>query len=148
MIGQGDVYVHNGIQKSSVIDGQMREYLFTTMQAELIKRTFVVPDYNNTEMWICYCSTNLPSGADYCDRAVIYNWKENNWTIRDLPKVFSGGVGIVDPKISDAWDADSQSWEEDNTAWGEGSYNPSKTKILLSSIDNSKVYLVGDTLNL
>lgn len=145
VIGQGDVYVHNGVQKSSVIDGQMREYLFTNMKADLIRRTFVIPDYNNTEMWICYCSTALPYGSDYCDRAVIYNWKEDTWTIRDLPKVFSGAVGIVDPKTSDAWNDDPATWEKDNTAWYEGSYDQLKTKILLSSINNSKIYLVGDT---
>lgn len=144
VVSWNDVYVHNGVQKKSVIEGHMREYLYSTLRIDANDRTFVVPDYSNTEMWICYVSTDNTTD-NYCDRALIWNWEENTWTIRDLPKVICGTVGIVDPKASDAWDDDPQSWDSDTTLWGDGNYNPAKTKLLFSSPATDKLYVIGSS---
>lgn len=143
VVGQGDVYVHNGVQKSSVIEGVMKEYLFSTMNSDNIQRTFVVPDYANSEMWVCYCSTDATN--DYCDRALVWNWRNNQWTIRDIPQVFYGTYGIVNPQDPDYWDIDDNAWNTDTTVWGEAKYNPAKMKLLFTSVELDKLFLIGDS---
>lgn len=145
VVGQGDVYVHNGVQKSSIIDGKMKNYLFDAVRAGGVKSVYVVPDYSNTEMWICFQSTVDSVAGEYADRAVIWNWSDNTWTIRDLPQVIYGTYGIVDPRDPDNWDSDPMAWDTDTTVWGSSTYNPAKTKLLFVSREHRKCYIVGES---
>lgn len=144
VIGQGDVYVHNGVQKSSVIDGKMKDYLFGAIRSAGVKNVFVVADYKNQEMWICFQASGGAGERGFCDQALIWNWKENHWTIRDLPNVICGNHGIVDPRAPDNWDIDQNIWDSDTTVWGSDVYNPSRTKIVFGSTVNNAAYVVGD----
>lgn len=143
VVGQGDVYVHNGVQKQSVIEGAMKDYLFATIKNTGLRRVFVVPDYANSEMWVCYPSTSATN--DQCDRALVWNWRDSTWTIRELPNVFSGTYGVVNPQDPDYWDADTGEWNSDTTAWSDGAYNPAKMKVIFTSVMDDKIYLIGDT---
>lgn len=146
VVGQGDVYVHNGVQKTSPIDSKMRDYLFSNIRNDAFDRTFVVPDYSNTEMWVCYCSSDRNDPAlKGCDKAVVWNWKENTWSVRDLPNIRYATYGIVDPQESDYWDAAVGPWDTDSVVWGEKNYNPTKWKILMTSVESDKIYVVGNT---
>ena len=52
---------------------------------------FVVPDYKNSEMWICFQS----GGATEKGSAIKPSFgtgQRNHWTIRDLPNVICGTV--------------------------------------------------------
>jgi len=145
VVGQGDVYVHNGVQKTSVIDGKMKNYLFNSIKNVTVKAVFVVPDYNNNEMWICFQDADTATGSLYANRALIWNWKDDNWSIREVPDSPAATYGIVDPQVSDAWDDDSLAWNTDTTAWGNASYNPSKSKLVFASPDEDTVFAIGDT---
>lgn len=144
VVGQGDVYVHNGVQKQSVIDGKMKNYLYSAIKATGINNVFVIPDYNNTEMWVCFQGSSSQVVDGTADTALIWNWRENTWTIRELPNIVCGTFGIMDPQISDSWDDDSAIWDQDTSAWGSASYNPSKTKVVMGSYTNNEIYSVGD----
>ena len=143
VVGHGDVYVHNGVQKRSVIDGAMRDFLYADINAEHYDRAFVVPDHIKTEMWLCYPNSDSPNG--YCNRVLVWNWSNGKWSKRDLPMVFCGSYGILDPQINDEWEFDNTSWDTDRSTWGSASYNPSKTTLLFSSTSNRKLYSVADT---
>lgn len=144
-VGRGDVYVHNGVQKESVIDGKMKEYLFNSIREDAYDRTFVVADHQNTTMWVCFCSSDRNDPAlKGCDRALLWNWREDTWSIRDLPNIRYATFGIVDPKASDSWDAAAGTWDTDSSTWGESNYNPSKLKILMTSVETDKIYMVSN----
>lgn len=142
VVTAGDVYVHNGVNKQSVIDNRMREYLFSSIDKAYSTRTRVVADHGRTEMWIYFVGTNSTSGL--CDTALIWNWTEDTWTIRDIPEVAHISYGIVDPQTSDNWQDDPLSWNSDTTVWNDRNYNPSKLSILMASPSDTKMYLVGD----
>lgn len=144
VLGKGDVYVHNGVEKKSVITGKVKELLFSNIKNDAFQRCFVVPDYNNTEMWICYPSNGEIKTNKGCDRAFVWNWVEDTWSQREIPNPRYATFGIVDPKVSDAWDDATNDWQTDVISWGETNYNPSKTKILMTSVVNDKIYVVGD----
>lgn len=145
VVGKGDVYVHNGVQKTSVIDGKMKEMLFNTMLPESAQATFVCADHPNTEMWICFAASGAASAGGYCDRALVWNWREDKWSQRQLPNVGGSSFGVVDPQDPRTWATVSGSWDSKSTPWASSTYNPSKTKVLLFSTANNKVYIVGDT---
>lgn len=145
VVGRGDVYVHNGVQKASVIDGKMKDFLFSSIQAQSPESTFVVADYANTEMWICFPASTGAAAQGFCDKAVIWDWKEDKWSIRDIPRLVSAASGIIDPQESDAWSSDPNPWETDATSWGSQTYNPSRMKILLASNIDNKLYVVGES---
>lgn len=142
VVGIGDVYVHNGVQKRSVIDGVNKERLFQSIRPDAIDKTFVVADHNRSEMWVCYPS--FDSVGDFCDKAMVWNWKENTWAFRDVPDVFCAASGILDPQIPDNWDADGAAWDTDESIWSSASYNPAKASILISSPSREKVYALAD----
>uniref|UniRef100_A0AAU6VZG2 Particle protein n=3 Tax=unclassified bacterial viruses TaxID=12333 RepID=A0AAU6VZG2_9VIRU len=144
VVGQGDVYVHNGVQKQSVIDGKMKNFLYSAIKATGINNVFVVPDYNNTEMWVCFQGSSAQSSNGTADTALIWNWREDTWTMRQIPNAICGTFGIMDPQVSDAWDADGQIWDQDQSAWGSANYNPSKTRVVLGSYENNRVYSIGE----
>lgn len=143
VVGQGDVYVHNGVQKQSVIEGRMKDYFFSTVKSSGLRRVFVVPDYASSEMWVCYPGAS--SVNDSCDTALVWNWRDNTWTIREIPSVFSGTFGVVNPQEPDYWDSDTAGWNTDTTSWGDSTYNPAKMKLIFSSLENDKIYLIGNT---
>lgn len=145
VVGRGDVYVHNGVQKSSVIDGKMKDFLFDAIKNQNIQSTFVVPDYNNTEMWICFAQSTGATSTGFCDKAIIWNWVEDKWTIRDIPEIITAAIGVVDPQSPDNWDSDPLGWDTDATVWGSQTYNPSKSKIVLNSNVDNKLYVVGES---
>ncbi len=145
VIGRGDVYVHNGVQKSSVIDGSMKDLLFNAISGQDIQSTFVVPDYSNTEMWICFSQSTEAFTEGFDDRAIVWNWTTNEWSMREIPNLISASSGVVDPQDPEDWDSDPDDWDSDATVWGSQTYNPSKNKLVLVSYDNNKVYLVGES---
>ena len=145
VIGQGDVYVHNGVQKKSVIDGKMKDYLFNAIKTGGVRSVFVVPDYANSEMWVCFQSSSDAITEGYADSAAIWNWEEDTWTLRDIPKVVAGTFGVVDPQEPDDWDLDPAQWNSDSTVWGSATYNPAKNKLVLVSQANRLTYVVGES---
>jgi hypothetical protein len=145
VVGQGDVYVHNGVQKNSVIEGKVKKALFDAIRAGSNNSVFVVPDYANSEMWVCFQSTAEAVSGSYCDRAAIYNWTTGLWTFRDLPQIVYATFGVIDPRTPDTWASDPNPWDSDTTVWGNSTYNPAKNKILLVSESNKATYSVGDT---
>lgn len=144
VVGKGDVYVHNGVEKKSVITGKVKDLLFSNIRNDAFQRCFVVPDYGNTEMWVCYPSNSSSKTNKGCDMAFVWNWSEETWSLRQLPDIRYATFGIVDPKLSDSWNDAVGNWQTDSVAWGETNYNPSKTKVLMTSAINNKVYVVGD----
>jgi len=94
VVSQGDVRVHDGQTSVSVIDKVLRNWMFNNIQESTLRQTFVTPNYANNEMWICFI-TNSVAGT-FADIALIWNWKENTWGIRDLPDVPHIAYGLID----------------------------------------------------
>ena len=142
VVGTDDVYVHNGQTKQSVIAGVVKDDLFGSISSEFYKRTFVVPNYKNNEMWVCFPSLSS-SGA--VDTAFIWNYRTNVWSKRDLPDVSYIGWGVVDDSGSyvSSYDADTGSWDSDDTGWGFRGYNPTQSSLLMAVPSSNKFCKLG-----
>ena len=90
VVDRNDVYVHSGTgQIQSVIDGRMRRYFFSSLNQDHYENTFVSLNRREDEIWICYPNQSSNTEGD-CNEALIWNYRENHWTIRDLPNVRHG----------------------------------------------------------
>lgn len=162
VVTSNDVYVHNGHTKESVIDNKMRVELFKSIHPSYYSRTFVAPNYRTDEMWICFVSGDNTTDA-FADKAFVWNWRNNTWSIVDLPHVSHIGWGIIDTasgvtnwggcsipehQTSSActtaggnWSAgESGTWNTDAATWDFRGYNPSLTSMLMADPTNNKLY--------
>jgi len=93
VVGSNDIYLFSGNPGNiqSVSDMRVRDYFYKNYNAASINSLFMLRNQANEEIWI-----NYPKGSNTkCTEALIYNYKLNNWTIRDLNNVVSGVVAPV-----------------------------------------------------
>jgi hypothetical protein len=145
VVGSNDIYVHDGVRQRSVSDQLVRDYFYTDLNSNYIDSVHVVANYKEDEMWVCYPSSDSITGS--CNKALVWNWKNNAWSIRDLPNTSYATVGVIDPQLDDQWDTATGSWNEVALAWDSSRYNPSNTFMLMLSKDNTKFYKLGDEVN-
>lgn len=87
VVDRKDIYVHNGSGKmESVAEGRIRDYFLNNLNQTYASKTFVVKNNRYKEIWVCFPSL---TSTGKCDRALIYNYVGNTWTIRQLPNVVS-----------------------------------------------------------
>lgn len=88
VVDRNDIYTHNGSgQMKSLVYNRLRDFFKSDIHQSYTGKTFVVKNNKYREIWVCYVSSTATTGL--CDKALIYNYKEDNWTIRTLPKVSS-----------------------------------------------------------
>jgi hypothetical protein len=130
VITNGDVIIHDGIQKQSVAEGKIRDAIFASIDTTNYQRTFVVPNYAKSEMWVCIPS----SGATSPDHAHIWNWDTETWSERILPNSPHIAYGIINDSAAPTnWDADTQVWNDDTTVWDAKTFNPTDRKLLMAA---------------
>ena len=93
IVGSNDIYLFSGNPGNitSISDARIRDYFYTNLNTAKANLLFILRNQTNDEIWICY-----PKGSNTtCNEALIYNFRLNNWTIRDLPNVVSGVIAPV-----------------------------------------------------
>jgi len=137
-VTNGDVIVHDGNSVESVLHQKDKDWLFNAIDSTNYDRTFVSPNYQKNEMWICFPQ----NGDSFATLALVWNFKDNTTSVRELPTVKHIGYGLVDPSGSDNW-ADTQAWDLDASQWGETSYSPTIIKNIMAG--STKFYMADDT---
>jgi hypothetical protein len=123
-----DLVVHSGQGPSSVIDGKMRTWLKNNLNAAKAQRSFLASNYATNEVLLCF-----PSDAfEACTKALVWNWKDNTFAIRDLSNVTYGSTGQVTLTETSTWAGDSGLWSEDVETWGESDYAPNTPRLIFS----------------
>lgn len=86
VVDRSDIYIHNGSgQLTSPAQGRMRDYFLQDCNFDLMSWIFVHHEIMSKEIWVCYVSKD--AADNYCDRALIYNYADDNFTIRTLPRI-------------------------------------------------------------
>jgi hypothetical protein len=82
---RNDIYAHNGSGEiKSLIDKKNRDYFINNLNPTHSAKTFLIRNSRYNEIWVCY--PNLASQGN-CNEALIFNYRENTWTKRDLPNL-------------------------------------------------------------
>ena len=93
-----DIYVTDGNTRQSICDGRVRDYIFNGIDYNKRAECFVLHNANLEEIYFCYHSGDdlaLNEEGDKCNRAAVYNYKEDTWSFYDLPNVVGGSVANI-----------------------------------------------------
>ena len=95
VVGAQDIYMFSGHPGSiqSIGDGRVRDYFYNDLNLVDLAQLFVLRYQQEDEIWICYPSQEAIQGR--ADKALIFNYRHNTWSKRDLPGVFNGVIGPV-----------------------------------------------------
>lgn len=98
-----DIYVTDGNTRTSICDGRVRDYIFSGLDNSKTSECFVVHNALLEEVYFCYHSGDdmaVYTDGVHCNRAAVYNYKEDVWTFQDLPNVVSGSQANIDSVTS------------------------------------------------
>jgi hypothetical protein len=136
VLGQGDVFVHSGGAPQSIIDKRMRRWLLNNIDSENFGNSFVVANPNKSEVWVCL----VEPGQTLATRALIWNYRDNNFTTRDLPNLAHANTGVVDSLALTSWDSDSEPWDSDGDPWNVAEAAQNSALMVMASTD-TKLFL-------
>ena len=142
VLANGDLLLCDGQSVKSLMTAKMRRYLFDSIDPDNYGNSFLALNQPKNEIWICY----PVSGATWPNRAVIWNYKENTFGVRDLPEGTTYGTnGVLNP--SDALDfTNTTTWDENAyESWDSRVYNPSQTRLMLANVTSTKLFLCDTT---
>ena len=139
LMSTNDVIVHNGNSLASIIDDKMKTLLFSEIDTTNFSKTFLVHNKIENEVWLCYPKTNATNG--FPDKALIWNYRDDTWTTRELPNANYIGRGLVNPALTNTWTAATTTWKTNTLAWAQQEYNPSIDSLLICGTNGTKIYL-------
>jgi hypothetical protein len=119
VFGPNDVYKHDGISKSSVIDGVNSEFLFGTLNASKASKFFTKYNTNQKTLSLYYVSGDAYvgfSGGTGCNRKAVLHIPTGRWSFDDAPFVHAAvmsGISINSP----TWATVIGTWEQTGGSW-------------------------------
>ena len=141
-----DCYINNGQQVVPILSGKVRDEMFDDLNGDHYDRIFCVTQPHYNEIWACYPSAN----SEYCDKAMVWNYKENTFTFRQLPGITDAKLGVapiaqVDEVTWDTIDPDPSvpivPWDSLTTMkWGTITYENVLSNLVMASPTNVKLY--------
>ena len=95
VVGSDDIYLFGGNPGDikSVADTRVRRYFYDNVSAAFYGRLWIERNQTYDELWLAYPTLNSDVGA--YDEALIWNYVNNTWTIRDLPNVNGMTTGPI-----------------------------------------------------
>jgi hypothetical protein len=127
-IGNSDCYVCNGQAVTPLLPNKVRRAMFEDLSGENYLKCFVAADYVRNEMLACFPK----SGSSIVDKALIWNWKDNTFSFRDLPDTSFINHGIIDITAGAKWDLNTNIWNEGIGNWGERNYDNVKKNLVFA----------------
>jgi hypothetical protein len=123
----GDVVLNTGQGVTSISNGLVRDLIFKNIDAATYKRSFVTANPQRNEVWVC-----IPSGTSTtCNKALVWNWIDKTWAVRELSSVTYGAFGQVNYTAGLTTWGDPGTWDMDATAWNENEYSPAEARLLM-----------------
>jgi hypothetical protein len=136
-MGRSDCYVNNGQIVTPILTQKIKTQIYENIDGDAFNQSFVVTDWANNEVWACYPTVN----SEHCDTALIWNFVNNTFTIRDLPQVSHIKAGIAQYLPGDdQWDSQTYEWDNTTRKWGTASYDNVVENLVLASTGDVKTY--------
>lgn len=95
----GDVRIHAGGESISIADGVVRKWLTANMDSANAQRSFVCLNPQESEVWVCFPSTN----QNDCDTVLAWNWNAQpgeGWAKFTVPNLTYGTSGLISSALS------------------------------------------------
>jgi hypothetical protein len=147
VVGNNDIYLHDGNSKKSVADKRVRDRFYNSITNT--DAIFCTTMDHRSEVWIAYSDGEASDSAS-ANKAMVYNWAQNAWTFVDLPDVRSItlAVSMDDPTQGD-WDdlPVGLSWSETTDLWNTASQTTAAEpmRVFSASTGHSKIHRLDYT---
>lgn len=142
VLGNGDIYQHDGQNIRSLISGKLGEQFFNAIDDENFEASFVAYLEQTEEVWFC-----VPSiGNTRPNIALVWNVETDSFGYRDIPFSDFAAAGVVGFELGaqEVWDTDDSAWDTDSTQWTENTLQTTQNALLIADASNSLLYL-GDS---
>lgn len=113
LITQGDIVSFDGNNIVSIAHDVIQGML-ERINTDYVDRSFTYSYDRKKEIWFC-----VPiDDSLYPDTALIYNWKRQTWSVRELPETSSFMVSAPEfISVQQSWSNSTQMWSDDYTTW-------------------------------
>jgi hypothetical protein len=124
VVGRNSIYIFDGQQAHPIATNRVEDEFRRTLNTAKQDRMFVYPDYQNNEVWICYPSVDTvesyfsPSATTYCNRALVWNYRHNAWSFRDIPNL-ADMMAYAMPTGVLQWDETTEQWTTASGTWAQ-----------------------------
>ena len=137
VFGVDDIYVHDGATKKSLADNRVRRAIFKNLDINKSKRFFVVHDPIGSFIYFCYYTKQVEAGyagTEFCNKAAIYNYREDSWSFMDLPNV-AGGTNTKLPLTAGTYATVNQGYANYDTPFTGFDANTPRFPVMLGVTD-------------
>ena len=131
VLADGDIVLNQGGATQSIIDRRMRRWLFNNIDSDNRQRSFTVPNLRRNEVWFCFPQL----GQTWPDKALIWNYKDNTWGVRDIPNLTHANAGVIAAASSDTWDSRTEVWDDADGIWAVDEYSQATPRVMMASSD-------------
>jgi hypothetical protein len=135
-----DIIVHDGQYMESLVNEKIRNAIFNNLDPTTGGRSFVAHNWPLFEVWFCWVTI----GGTLPNKALIWNYKKNTFSFRDLPNAADIEPGII-ASMSDAWNQAVGTWITDSAAWGAPSYNPNSRQMAMAVPVGPSLYQIDSS---
>ena len=144
VVGAQDIYIFGGHPGSiqSAGDGRVRDAFFNRLHPLNIENTFLLRYQQKDEIWICFANKDSTSGL--VNEALIWNYRLNNWTKRDLQNVVAGDIAPIPGGGVPVTDVEFEGLNAQNVATGGQQHINNIKQDLPGGIDGQDIQLEGD----
>lgn len=134
VVTDGDIVITDGVNKRSVGEARMKEFLFSQLDQDNFENLFCTFHRAENEVIVAFPT----AGSERCNLALVYDVANDSFGIRDLPDIATAVNGTVnDTTTSAVWDDDSNTWDSDNSTWNSS---------VIAAATESLVFGYSDTL--
>ncbi len=98
VFGSNDIWFHDGVRRTSLATGAIREFVFDGLLQSQASQCFVHHNPTLKEIVFAYVSEDAyvaypPLAYQGCNRAAVYNYSSKTWAFYDLPYVTTATLG-------------------------------------------------------
>jgi hypothetical protein len=126
VVTDSDIVLHDGNDGRSLVDRRLRRWFFNKLNAGSYKRTFVVTNYRNREVFVCFPE----SGQAWPNLALVWNWSTDSWDVRELGRNMSTAAAGLIPGESVLIDFDTRLYDDAPEPFDDDVYNPASRALL------------------
>lgn len=130
VLTQSDLILHNGsgAVERSIFDKRMRRWFFARLDEQYSDKCFLVQNPFFSEMMVCFPEV----GSSTCTHAVVWNWRDDVLSVRELRDVHHAAMGYVTASGASDWNSDLESWYMDVTGWNKDAPVPARERVVLA----------------
>tara|TARA_R110000803_G_scaffold127054_2_gene194585 strand:- start:1426 stop:3027 length:1602 start_codon:yes stop_codon:yes gene_type:complete len=119
LIGDGDILRNDGNQVQSLLHNRLRNKFTSDYNPDTYANSYALKNNTLKEVWFCVPD----AGATYPTLAYIYNWRDDSWSIRDIPEGPHANYGPVST-ATQTWTNVVGNWEDSALSWGRKQATP------------------------